>query len=258
MSGKVSFSCLQTTTDLREFEPILLVITGSCFELSAALTSQGDHWRAVVTLPLGTVEVANAVADIKARFEDAGFSMTVLQTCLVRRIRRGPVRGNPQRQHEDCVAEASSSPAHKVKKRSQSWLTQGAGTWEKERGPRAEVFSFRCKHCTVARARCTRNIFSRMAQECCPRLSVKANCVTQGVCALSNPCSSFSRIMPLSHLSWSDLPPFPVPQHILSALYPSHSDEQQLDPRTGRSGRLAIQSSLTRSASNITGKFYFC
>ena len=57
--------------------------------------------------------------------------MTVLNTLLVIRIRRGPVRGNPQRQHEDCVAEVSSSPAHKVKKRSQSWLTQGAGTWRK-------------------------------------------------------------------------------------------------------------------------------
>ena len=55
--------------------------------------------------------------------------------------------------------------------------------------------------------------------------------------------SSFSRIMSHSHSSWSDLPPFLLPQHIPSL---SHSDEQPLDPRTaGRSGRLARKSPFT-------------
>ena len=49
-----------------------------------------------------------------------------------------------------------------------------------------------------------------------------------------------------SHSSWFDLPPFPLPQHISSPLYPFRSDEQPLDPHTSeRSGRLAVQSPLT-------------
>ena len=37
-----------------------------------------------------------------------------------------------------------------------------------------------------------------------------------------------------SHSSWPDLPPVPLPQHNPSLHYFPHSDEQQLDPRTGR------------------------
>ena len=48
-----------------------------------------------------------------------------------------------------------------------------------------------------------------------------------------------------SHSSWSDLPPFTFPQRLSSLLLPSHSDEQSLDPRAERSGRLATQTPLT-------------
>ena len=94
-----------------------------------------------------------------------------------------------------------------------------------------------CKQYTVPRARCTRSMFSRVAQECF---------VARRVPLLKNNCSSFSRIVSHAHSLRSDLPPFPPPQHIPSLLYHSHSGEQPLDPRTaGRSGRLAIQSPLT-------------
>ena len=48
---------------------------------------------------------------------------------------------------------------------------------------------------------------------------------------------------------WSDFPPFPLPQHIPSLLFPSHSAEQPHHPRTGgQSGRLPEQSPLTESS----------
>ena len=52
---------------------------------------------------------------------------------------------------------------------------------------------------------------------------------------------------------WSEFPPFPLPQHVPSLLYPSHSAEQPHDPRTeGQSSRLAVQSLLTGYESNAT------
>ena len=56
------------------------------------------------------------------------------------------------------------------------------------------------------------------------------------------------------HSSWSDLPPFPLPWYVPSPLYPSHIDEEPLDPRTaGQSGRLATQSPIT-----VYGWVYMC
>ena len=66
-------------------------------------------------------------------------------------------------------------------------------------------------------------------------------------CSFQRIVVSSARIMSHSHSSWSDLPPVPLPRRLSSLLPPSHSDEQPLDPRTaGRSGRLAMQSPLTR------------
>ena len=72
-----------------------------------------------------------------------------------------------------------------------------------------------CKHYTVPYPLCTRNIFSRVVQECFV--------MSSGVSFKKY--SSLSRIMCHSHSSCSDLPPFPLPQHSPSLLYPSHSDE---------------------------------
>ena len=59
--------------------------------------------------------------------------------------------------------------------------------------------------------------------------------------------------MSQSQSFWCDFPPFPLPQHSPSLLYPSHSDEQPHDPRTeGRSGRLAVESPLTGYEPNAT------
>ena len=63
---------------------------------------------------------------------------------------------------------------------------------------------------------------------------------------------SFKTFVRQSHSSWSDLQPCLLPQHIPSLLYPSHRDEQPLDPRTARRpGRFAIQSPLTSCEPNV-------
>ena len=72
------------------------------------------------------------------------------------------------------------------------------------------------------------------------------------MCSFSTNFLLFSRTKSHSHSSWSDLPPFPLPQHTPSLHYPSRSDEQSLDPRTARrSGRSTIQSPLTLPRSSM-------
>ena len=97
-----------------------------------------------------------------------------------------------------------------------------------------------CKHHTAPRALYTHKHFLA----CGSRRWTGSS--TLHLCPPYNIHSSFSCVM--SHLQslWSDLPPFRLPQHMSSLLYPSHSDEAPHDPRTeGRTGRLAVQSPLT-------------
>ena len=94
-----------------------------------------------------------------------------------------------------------------------------------------------CKQHTAPRTLCKRNIFSRVAQDGVPdpvwseQYSLKIS-----------KCLSFSRVMSHLHSSWSDLPPFPLPQRLSSLLPPFRGDEHPPGPRTAHKVRSQVMS----------------